>query len=402
MSGRIPFSRAIARICWSSYPLSPSRISILSDFVAWRRGDIAALTLQKQLSTIREALRFWVDIEAVRDGLAEQLHAPGLPDGAESRDVHLDADRAEEILDYLRNHHYASRDHVVMLLLWRTAMHRSALRSLDVRDLRPDDDAIVLEHRPDEATKLKNGENGERWVYLGPHWFQPVEDYLDNPDRHDVTDDYGREPLVTSPYGRPTGDTIYKWVNRLTHPCRIGGCPHDADPSDVSTCDALGRDGEVSKCPSARSPHAIRRGSITDHLNRGVSPEVVSERCDLSLEVLYDHYDMRTQQEKMAVRKRQLEELERCESPTVTLRCLSIVRFLPRESTSPKSTIFDDFRRSRRFRIGLTENPLRFLSETVPACGSLGSAFDADAFNNRRLWGLGARIPAAVEERENT
>jgi len=73
----------------------------------------------------------------------------------------------------------------------------------------------------------------------------------------------------------------------------------------------------------------------------------------------------------------------------------------PRESTPPKSTILDDFRRSRRFRIELTENPLRFVSETVPACSSLGSAFDADVFNNHRLWGLGARTPAAVEEREN-
>ncbi len=115
----------------------------LADFVAWRRGDIAALTLQKQLSTIREALRYWADIEGVRDGLAEKVHAPELPDGAKSRDVHLKADRADETLSYLREHHYASRDHVVMLILWRTGMRRSALRSLDVTDLRPDDQALV-------------------------------------------------------------------------------------------------------------------------------------------------------------------------------------------------------------------------------------------------------------------
>lgn len=38
----------------------------LADFVAWRRPQIAALTLQKQLSTPRQALRFWADIEAVQ------------------------------------------------------------------------------------------------------------------------------------------------------------------------------------------------------------------------------------------------------------------------------------------------------------------------------------------------
>nr|WP_274325153.1 hypothetical protein [Halosimplex aquaticum] len=169
--------------------------------------------------------------------------------------------------------------------------------------------SLVLEHRPDTGTKLKNGEDGERWVYMGPRWYQVIDDYLDNPDRYKRTDDHGRQPLITTQYGRPTGDTIYKWVNRLTHPCRIGGCPHDADPLNPATCDALGRDGNASMCPSARSPHAIRRGSITYHLNQDVSPEVVSERCDLSLEVLYEHYDVRTDQEKMTVRKRQLENL---------------------------------------------------------------------------------------------
>jgi hypothetical protein len=65
----------------------------------------------------------------------------------------------------------------------------------------------------------------------------------------------------------------------------------------------------VSQCPSARSPHAIRRGSITYHLNQNLSPEVVSEWCDVSLEVLYEHYDVRTEQEKMTVRKQQVQDL---------------------------------------------------------------------------------------------
>lgn len=121
-----------------------------------------------------------------------------------------------------------------------------------------------------------------------------------------MTDDHGRRPLITTRNGRPTGDTIYSWINRLTHPCKFRECPHDREPE---SCEALGSDGYPSKCPSARSHHAIRRGSITYHLNRSTSPEVVSEWCDVSLDVLYEHYDVRTEQEKMTVRKQQIEEI---------------------------------------------------------------------------------------------
>lgn len=278
----------------------------MADFVAWRRDEVSPVTLQKQLSTIRVALRYWTDIEAVAEGLAEKVHAPELPDGAASRDVALDAERAHTILDYLAEYRYASRKHVMFLILWRTAMRRSALRSIDVGDLEPEEHALRLEHRTETGTKLKNGEDGNRWVYLGPTWFQPIDDYLDNPDRLDVTDEYGRRPLLTTRNGRPTGDTIYKWINELTQPCNLAECPHDRD---VATCEALSTDGYPSQCPSARSPHAIRRGSITYHLNRSMSPEVVSERCDVSLDVLYEHYDVRTEQEKMTVRKEQIQEL---------------------------------------------------------------------------------------------
>jgi len=272
----------------------------LADFVAWRRDDIAAITLQKQLSTVRIALRYWADIEGVTEGLAEKLHAPELPDGAESRDVHLNAQNATEILEYLDKYDYASRRHVVVSLLWRTGMRRSALRSIDLDDLRPDELAIVLEHRPDTDTILKNHDDGERWVYLGPRWYQIVDDYIDK-NRIDVTDDHGREPLLTTRYGRPTGDTIYKWVNMATQPCEYGReCPHDRDPL---TCEAHSTDGYPSRCPSSRSPHGIRRGSITYHLNQGTSPEVASERMDVSLEILYKHYDVRDEREKMGVRK---------------------------------------------------------------------------------------------------
>jgi len=276
----------------------------LSDFISWRRDQIAAITLQKQLSSLRVALRWWADIEAVPEGLAEKVHAPELPDGAEARDDFLSAERAEEALAYYSQYRYASREHALLALLWRTGMRRSSLHSIDLGDLEPDEHAVRLEHRIDEGTKLKNGEAGERWVYLGPEWFQIIEDYAHNPDRMSSIDEYGREPLFTTQQGnRPQPGTIYNWVVRALHPCSYAECPHDREPS---TCEARGRGAALSKCPSSVSPHAIRRGSITAHLNGDTPPEAVSERMDVSLDVLYRHYDARTDREKMEVRKKHL------------------------------------------------------------------------------------------------
>ena len=277
----------------------------LAAFVAWRRGDVAPITLQKQLSTVRQALRFWEDIEAVEDGLAEKLHSPELPDGADARDVHLSPDRAEDMLSSLSRYHHGSREHALLALLWRTGMRRSAVRALDVDDVAPEDYAVEVRNRPETDTRLKNGDSGERDAFLGPRWYSVIDSYLDHPDRPSVTDDHGRRPLFTTEHGRPTGDTIYQWVTRLTRPCEYGECPHDRDPK---TCEAVGADGYASRCPSSHSPHAIRRGAITHHLLEETPPETVSERMDVSLEVLYQHYDARTAREKMHVRKNSLPE----------------------------------------------------------------------------------------------
>lgn len=276
----------------------------LNDFVRWRRPQVAPITLQKQLSSVRQALRWWADIEAVESGLAERLHSPELPDGAESKDVHIEPDRVEAALKYFRRRHFGSQDHALISLLWRTGMRRSAARSIDVDDLEEEHHAVRLEHRPETGTTLKNGEDGNRMVYLGPDWFNVLVAYRDHPDRQEVVDDYGRKPLFTTSRGtRPTGDTIYKWVMRALHPCTYGECPHDRTPS---SCEARGYGAKLAQCPSARSPHAVRRGAITYHLQEDTTPEVVSERMDVSLEVLYEHYDARTEREKMEVRRDKL------------------------------------------------------------------------------------------------
>lgn len=278
----------------------------LADFVAWRGKQIAPVTLQKQLSSIRQALRWWADIEAVEPGLAEKIHTPELPDGAEVSDAYLEADRAEYILEQLERYHFGSRQHIVIELLWRTGMRRSALHGIDVDDIDHEEYAIELRHRPDQGTRLKNGVDGERDVYLGPIHFEVVKEWLDHPNRPDVTDEYGRRPLLSTNQGRASDTgTIYKDVLQTTRPCEWDDCPHDRE---IDKCPAAGSRENIAQCPSSRSPHAIRRGRITYDLNQGTSPEAISGRTDVSLEVLERHYDARTKREKMHVRKEFFEE----------------------------------------------------------------------------------------------
>jgi len=275
----------------------------LADFVAWRRGEVKPITLQKNLSAVRVALEYWADIEAVVAGLREQVHAPTLPDGAEARDVKVDRDIADSVLGYLGKHRYASREHAILSLMWRTGMRLGTIRSLDVADLVQGEAALDVHHRPSSETPLKNGPAGERWVWLGDAVMQTLVDYRDI-HRDDVRDGHNRQPLFTSRYGRLSDSAIRDTSYRWTQPCRWSTCPHGREQA---TCEAYGAKNLPSKCPSARSPHGWRRGAITDHLARGVSAEIVSERMNVSLEVLYRHYDARDEGQKMAVRREELE-----------------------------------------------------------------------------------------------
>jgi integrase len=95
---------------------------------------------------------------------------------------------------------------------------------------------------------------------------------------------------------------VYRW----TRPCAHGEeCPHDRDPDD---CEATVRDA-ASKCPSSVSPHAIRRGSITHSLNSDMPDRVVSDRANVSPKVIEQHYDRRTEQERMEQRRDYLDNL---------------------------------------------------------------------------------------------
>lgn len=261
-------------------------------------GDdpLNAVSMQGQVSTLRVFLEHLADIDAVPEDLYDRIRLPKVRDGEDVNDDELEPERARAILDYLHEWHYATRHHVVMLLLWRTAMRRGGIHSLDVGDYDPDERAISLRHRPDEGTTLKNKFRGERDVQLKPHVAGILEDYLDGPHRHNVTDEFGRAPVITTDNGRPAKSTITDWIYQWTRPCVIGDpCPHDRD---LDTCKAV-RNDLASECPSSMGPHAVRTGSLTAYRDRGTPREIVSDRCDVSEKILDKHYDKASKRQQM-------------------------------------------------------------------------------------------------------
>lgn len=71
-----------------------------------------------------------------------------------------------------------------------------------------------------------------------------------------------------------------------------------AHTSDVLWREAVRWD-QASECQLSVSPHAIRRGAITNHLNSDVPENVVGDRANVSKDVLDQHYDQRTERERM-------------------------------------------------------------------------------------------------------
>lgn len=275
----------------------------LHRFRVWRSQDVKPVTLQGDLQTLRVFLEFAAAIDAVEPGMRERVQLPEIEPEDEARDEHLGANRAETILDHLERFAYASRDHIVVAILWHTGIRLGSLRAFDVEDFDPDAQCLDLRHRPDTKTPLKNKAAAERSIAVGPHYCEVLQDYLKH-NRERVTDDHSRRPLVTSTKGRLSEGAIRETIYRLTQPCEISDCPHDRTPT---TCEAR-EHGKGARCPSSRSPHGIRRGSITAHLRNGTPQEVVSDRANVSKDVLEQHYDERTEREKMQIRRDFIED----------------------------------------------------------------------------------------------
>lgn len=279
----------------------------LHEYRLWRResGDLSPVTEKTQMDTVRVFVQWLESIDAVAPDLHTKVQSPLLSEKENVRDVMLEPERAETILAYLAKFAYASRPHVVMGLLWHTMMRVGAVHALDVQDYDAANQLLDVRHRPETGTPIKNKAAGERLVAVSEEVATVLDDWLATM-RPDVTDEFGREPLVATPQGRPHRSTLRGDCYRATRPCvATGECPHGRD---VDACEAATYQ-TASECPSSVSPHALRRGGITYALNREWPMRAVSDRANVSEAVLDEHYDRRTKREKVEQRRRYLGHL---------------------------------------------------------------------------------------------
>jgi site-specific recombinase XerD len=284
----------------------------LDEYYEVRSAAVAPVTLEGEMWTLKKLMEFLEGLGAVEDDLAESVQVPNLDADERSNDTKLDTEDAKALLSHYRStpSEYGTRQHAWLELAWLTGARQGGLRALDLRDVHLGDNPYVeFRHRPETDTPLKNKMGGERPVGLTRECADAIQAYIDN-HRYDSRDDHGRQPLLASSVGRPTNNTVRIWSYLATLPCTHGPCPHGKDPEKCDWTEYQ----HASKCPSSRSPHQIRTGTVTWLLNLGWPPEDVAERVNSSVKTIEQHYDKADTDER---RRRLRDRMEKRRRPLI-------------------------------------------------------------------------------------
>jgi site-specific recombinase XerD len=273
----------------------------LDEWYDHRAATVAPSTLEGEMWTLKPFIEYCEQLQAVAADLSDAVRIPDLDDADRSDDTKLAEHSALALRDYYRSDEdaYGSRAHAFFELAWHTGARIGGLRALDLRDAHLDERYVEFFHRPETGTPLKNKANGERAVALPPETVAALRTFV-REHRIDVHDEYGRQPLLASQAGRPGPNTIRVWSYLATEPCLHSPCPHG---KARETCEYT-KYAHASKCPSSRSPHQIRTGSVTWQRNIGIPPEIVAQRVNASLDVIEAHYDKETRRQRMERRRR--------------------------------------------------------------------------------------------------
>jgi len=268
------------------------------------RGD-APSTVKGKLVALKELAKYCVRLDVVDEDLPDRVQLPNLSKDEQTSDKMLEAPDARRLLKYYRNstQDYGTRHHVTLELLWHVGGRISCFRALDLGDYDSEERVLRFRHRP--PTRLKDGTEHERNVALTDATAEALDFWIAR-ERPEKKDRSGRTPLLTTNQGRPAESTIQTWAYQATQPCMATACPHNRERA---TCRYTEKT-HASKCPSSRSPHAIRTGSITWQLNRGLSYVKVAERVASSPETIRRYYDKPDLDEELARRRPETNDLD--------------------------------------------------------------------------------------------
>jgi site-specific recombinase XerD len=287
---------------------------LLDEYAFHLQGHEHAPTTRKgKLTVLVQLLKYCARLEVVEPYLPHLVELPQLDDGEETSDVKLDSDDARALLQFYRNdiRKRGTAQHVVLELAWHVGGRRSCMRALDLDDWHPDDRVLIFRNR--EGTLLKRREAHERNVIVS----EPVAEVIDfwiARERPQKRDEFGRKPLLTTTHGRAAGGTIQKWCYLATQPCLHQACPHNRERHSCEYVDrSLG-----SGCPSSRSPHQIRTGSITWQLNNGLSYDEVAARVAAKPSTIRRYYDKPDHDEALSRRLPETQNLDIETSPDWT------------------------------------------------------------------------------------
>lgn len=284
-------------------------IDRISDLTGWdidtyettrRENGVELLSLNKEMRTVKLFLEYCTRAELVDDDVPEKVDPPDVPRDDHVDETRLEHQRARALLSYYEKHDYGCREHALLSLAWYVGARLGGLRGLDLDDYDSGDAYLQFIHRPSKDTPLKNALDGERAVGLPRHVCDVIDAYVDE-HREEEHDEYGRKPLFTTSVGRMSQNYVRARMYLATQPCLHMDCPHGNDRAKCEYVDY----SHASKCPSSRSPHQVRTGSITWQLNRGVPIEVVADRVNTSVRVLKRHYDQPTKREELEERRRE-------------------------------------------------------------------------------------------------
>lgn len=286
----------------------------VDDFEAERRSELNTVSLNNQLGTVKNWLEWCETRGLVDERVVKSIEPPTVSKAEKSSDIKFAAEDALPQIRWFRdNDRYGRRGHAILEIMWHIGCRLGAVRGLDLRDFVTDEETgesyLDFRHRPESGTPLKNQKDGERPVGLRPAVADVIKKYIAGP-RNRRRDDHGRDPLFTTQYGRISTNSVRVACYFSTAPCWRTACPHDRKDQD---CEWWNNDG-ISTCPSTRSPHQVRTGSISWQLDQGVPLEVVSKRANASPGVIKDHYDKSDPLEEMQKRRRP--HLDKLDIPT--------------------------------------------------------------------------------------